>query len=234
MTSTWTCQRWERPQPLPLRRRAPTLPRHALGSAAPSPSSRQQVTILFYSDTNYRLDGFNITVSGVTCDSLCSNGACHGRQCRCDQGWTGMWCNEPLCPNDCRWEEERAASPRTTSMAPWRRACCSFPFRCRLIPNSNPLNSQHGVCDEERQRCVCEPGRSGADCSQVAGTLEWYTASPADPKFPPRMQAASAFIAVRRRPFRAQTRLSPSPRSWSCAQSSFCLASGPAPGCKPP
>ncbi|XP_026729048.1 attractin isoform X2 [Trichoplusia ni] len=61
----------------------------------------------FFSDDAYAMEGFNVTYSAYSCPSNdhrtnCSNhGECEDGSCRCEPQWTGVACDEPLCPDEC-------------------------------------------------------------------------------------------------------------------------------------
>lgn len=74
-------------------------PRLFLHSPASCPP---QILVLFYSDTNYVLSGFNITVEGRRCADYCQHGSCSEARCICQPQWKGTFCDEPMCPNNCR------------------------------------------------------------------------------------------------------------------------------------
>ncbi|XP_026322892.1 attractin [Hyposmocoma kahamanoa] len=61
----------------------------------------------FFSDDAYAMEGFNLTYAAYSCPSddhrtNCSNhGECDDGTCRCEPYWTGVACDQPLCPDDC-------------------------------------------------------------------------------------------------------------------------------------
>ncbi|XP_022827205.1 attractin-like protein 1 [Spodoptera litura] len=61
----------------------------------------------FFSDDAYAMEGFNVTYAAYSCPSNdhrtnCSNhGECEDGSCRCEPEWTGVACDEPLCPEEC-------------------------------------------------------------------------------------------------------------------------------------
>ncbi|CAH1641427.1 unnamed protein product [Spodoptera littoralis] len=61
----------------------------------------------FFSDDAYAMEGFNVTYAAYSCPSNdhrtnCSNhGECEDGSCRCEPKWTGVACDEPLCPEEC-------------------------------------------------------------------------------------------------------------------------------------
>ncbi|XP_063896184.1 attractin [Helicoverpa armigera] len=61
----------------------------------------------FFSDDAYAMEGFNVTYAAYSCPSNdhrtnCSNhGECEDGSCRCEPEWTGVACDQPLCPEEC-------------------------------------------------------------------------------------------------------------------------------------
>ncbi|KAI8423018.1 hypothetical protein MSG28_014106 [Choristoneura fumiferana] len=61
----------------------------------------------FFSDDAYAMEGFNVTYAAYSCPSddhrtnCSSHGECDEGTCRCEPGWTGVACDQPLCPDDC-------------------------------------------------------------------------------------------------------------------------------------
>ncbi|XP_037295896.1 attractin-like protein 1 isoform X2 [Manduca sexta] len=61
----------------------------------------------FFSDDAYAMEGFNVTYAAYSCPSddhrtNCSNhGECEDGTCKCEAYWTGVACDQPVCPEDC-------------------------------------------------------------------------------------------------------------------------------------
>nr|XP_021208146.1 attractin-like protein 1 isoform X1 [Bombyx mori] len=61
----------------------------------------------FFSDDAYVMEGFNVTYAAYSCPSNdhltnCSNhGECDDGTCKCEPFWTGIACDQPLCPDEC-------------------------------------------------------------------------------------------------------------------------------------
>ena len=70
---------------------------------APVVSSTGSMRVLFYSDTNYVLEGFTAEYSISQCPNGCSsNGICgQGGVCECHSGFYGQDCSRDACPDDC-------------------------------------------------------------------------------------------------------------------------------------
>jgi len=47
-------------------------------------------------------EGFNATYVVFSCPDFCpSNRVCHNNRCVCQEGSTGVFCQDLICPNDC-------------------------------------------------------------------------------------------------------------------------------------
>ena len=70
---------------------------------APLVSSTGSMRVLFYSDTNYVLEGFTAEYSISQCPNGCSsNGICgDDGVCECHSGFYGQDCFREACPDDC-------------------------------------------------------------------------------------------------------------------------------------
>ncbi|XP_063389635.1 attractin [Cydia fagiglandana] len=61
----------------------------------------------FFSDDAFAMEGFNVTYAAYSCPSddhrtNCSNhGECDEGTCRCNPGWIGVACDQPICPDNC-------------------------------------------------------------------------------------------------------------------------------------
>ncbi|KAJ8715704.1 hypothetical protein PYW07_010186 [Mythimna separata] len=61
----------------------------------------------FFSDDAYAMEGFNVTYAAYSCPSndhrtnCSSHGECEDGSCRCEPEWTGVACDQPLCPEEC-------------------------------------------------------------------------------------------------------------------------------------
>ena len=65
-------------------------------------STSNYMLIVFFSDTNYVLSGFEAEYKLSDCPQDCSNhGTCLEHNCQCDPGWTGPLCSRETCPDDC-------------------------------------------------------------------------------------------------------------------------------------
>lgn len=95
--------------------------------------------------------------------------------------------------------------PAPTAAGPETRQCLQFSQGGRLnlsppppfpafVPFLPLASSAHGTCDEAAQRCRCDAGYTGADCSEPLQLNRWYTPAAHDPVFAPRMHAAVALV----------------------------------------
>ena len=60
----------------------------------------------------------------------------------------------------------------------------------------NCVISGNGRCDTSLQRCVCAFGFAGADCSLEAPANQWFSISPSDPNFTPRLLHTACYDDV--------------------------------------
>ncbi|EDQ86704.1 uncharacterized protein MONBRDRAFT_38323 [Monosiga brevicollis MX1] len=67
----------------------------------PLTATSGQMLLMFYSDTNYVLRGYDGIVQAVPCVDVCAHGTCIDAQCRCAPGWTGPNCAKLACPSNC-------------------------------------------------------------------------------------------------------------------------------------
>ncbi|CAH0697045.1 unnamed protein product [Spodoptera exigua] len=78
----------------------------------------------FFSDDAYAMEGFNVTYAAYSCPSNdhrtnCSNhGECEDGSCRCEPEWTGVACDEPLCPDPRLWWLEIVPRSPTPGVSP--------------------------------------------------------------------------------------------------------------------
>ena len=65
-------------------------------------ASSGSMLIVFYSDTNYALTGFEARYSIDKCPKNCSNhGDCLNHKCTCHSGYKGLDCGLESCPDQC-------------------------------------------------------------------------------------------------------------------------------------
>lgn len=51
-------------------------------------------------------EGFNATYVVFSCPDFCpSNRICHNNRCVCQEGSTGVFCQDLICPNDCNHDK---------------------------------------------------------------------------------------------------------------------------------
>ena len=60
-----------------------------------------QMLLLFYSDESYAMLGINATFTALSCNTTCMYGSCTGSTCLCQPGYSGTWCDQVACPNNC-------------------------------------------------------------------------------------------------------------------------------------
>ena len=95
--------------------------------------------VLFYSDTNYVLDGFELHASLDLCDASCQQGTCVAGRCACNPGWSGQRCQQELCPSNCtdRYEwrgRKQVATPKASHMrALPRPSALKYPHHSYLL-----------------------------------------------------------------------------------------------------
>ena len=74
------------------------------GKSIPEPLIAQsgKMSIVFYSDTNYVLSGFQAKYQTNPCPNDCSGqGKCDKRRCLCNSGYKGLDCGLKICPDQC-------------------------------------------------------------------------------------------------------------------------------------
>lgn len=53
-------------------------------------------------------EGFNATYVVFSCPDSCpSNRVCHNNRCVCQEGTTGVFCQDLICPNNCNYDKGR-------------------------------------------------------------------------------------------------------------------------------
>ena len=120
----------------------------------------------FYSDVAYNMTGFNITFSINACPSESFDLTCSGHghceietgECVCDEDYSGQACNIPACPNNCEGPRGRQGQ------------------------DIEPV----GVCNRKTKRCDCNPGWTGASCSQEVSKGYWQSIHVSNEKISPR------------------------------------------------
>ncbi|RXG72224.1 Teneurin-1 [Armadillidium vulgare] len=88
------------------------------------------------------------------------HGKCENEMCECEEGWTGIRCDERLCDSRCA-EHGQCKNGTCVCMTGWNGRHCTLP--------GCPRNCMdHGKClaDEEGQwKCRCHEEWEGSDCS---------------------------------------------------------------------
>jgi len=101
------------------------------------------------------------------CPSLCSgHGTCaNGQFCRCEAGFTGHDCMQPLtCPKDCSGNGQCTESGTCACNNGWGGTDCAIDIPC---PGAPTKCTGHGMCLGNGQ-CQCFPGYSGDGCAAGA------------------------------------------------------------------
>ena len=104
------------------------------------------------------------------CPGECSlRGKCSVFGCICLDGFYGNHCEHKMrCRDDCNGHG-RCMSSGICECEDWFTGInCEINLRCKR----NCTNELHGVCDEEKGRCVCKEGFKGDDCGQIASEDE--------------------------------------------------------------
>jgi multipile epidermal growth factor-like domains protein 8 len=72
-----------------------------LNSPAPLYSTTGTMLVIFFSDEDFELTGFEAVYTISTCNEYCRNGTCVDSKCVCHPGFSGPTCEIAHCPNNC-------------------------------------------------------------------------------------------------------------------------------------
>ncbi|XP_029769935.1 multiple epidermal growth factor-like domains protein 8, partial [Terrapene carolina triunguis] len=123
-------------------------------------------------------------------------------------GLAGCCCTCSVTPTTTCWastpatgsRSAPAAAPATVPASPTASASVSLAGGgpdC-AVPHCDSYCLGHGACDQESDRCRCQPGFVGEACDLALGENQgagrWYNVSSGDPHFRPRTAAAGAVL----------------------------------------
>ena len=122
-----------------------------------------QMLVHFFSDRNYVLPGFEAVYYVYDCPHNCSNnGRCINNHCNCNQGFTGIFCEQTQCPNMC------GQFGQCTSSYVCQCTDGHFGYDCRLAVNRTASQSGWQLLEPfEGSVFTARTGLAGAFVSQL-------------------------------------------------------------------